>query len=118
MKNRKTIKLSKYDRAKLKVASLRSFYNHAIIYVIINMLLYLFRDKFTFILISKTALGNPDILDWIDWNVFGTSIVWGVILIFHAVKTFSNFTLLAADWEQRQIEKYVKEDLEESKKFE
>ena len=118
MENKKILKLSKYERAKLKVASIRSFYNHVIVYVIINTLLYLFRNKFTFVLVSKIALGTPDVLDWIDWNVYGTSIVWGGILIFHAIKTFSNFTLLAADWEQRQIEKYVKEDLKESGKFE
>ena len=114
----KIVNLSKYERAKLKVASIRGFYNHVVVYIIINVLLFLLRDKFTVVLISKNAIGDANFLDWINWNVYGTSIVWGGILVIHAIKTFSNFTLMLAKWEQRQIEKYVKEDLKESGKFE
>ncbi|MGC1515086.1 MAG: 2TM domain-containing protein [Maribacter sp.] len=112
-----TLPFSKYERAKLKVASLRRFYNHVMVYVILNSLLYLLRDKFTFVLLSKNALGNPDVLEWINWNVYGTTIVWGGILGIHAIKVFGNFNVLLNDWEQRQIEKYVQEEVKESEKF-
>ncbi|WP_339656074.1 2TM domain-containing protein [uncultured Maribacter sp.] len=106
-KEMKNSVLSKYERAKIKVASIRGFYYHAIAFVIINLMLYLFRHKFTFILINKNALGNPEFLEWIDWNVFGTTIVWGVILAIHGIRVLGEFSLRVRIWEERQIQKYM-----------
>lgn len=103
----KTEKLSKYERAKKKVASIRGFYNHVAVYVIINILLVLLRDKFTFVLLNKQMLGNPDFLNWIDWNVYGTAIIWSLVLIIHGLKVFGNFSPFGKAWEERQIQKYM-----------
>lgn len=103
-------KLSKYERAQERVEQLKKFYNHAAAFVIINVLLFLFRNHFRFTLISKEAIGNPDFLNWIDWNVFGTTIVWGIILAFHAIKVFGNITVFGKNWEERKIQKYMQED--------
>ena len=99
--------LSKYERAKIKVASIRGFYYHAIVFVIVNLMLYLLKHEFTFILINKSALGNPEFLEWIDWNVFGTTIVWGVILAIHGIRVLGEFSLRVRVWEERQIQKYM-----------
>lgn len=98
---------STYERTKIKVASIRGFYYHAIVFVIINLMLYLLRHKFTFILINKSALGNPEFLEWIDWNVFGTTIVWGVFLAIHGIRVLGEFSLRVRIWEERQIQKYM-----------
>jgi hypothetical protein len=99
--------LSKYERAKIKVASIRGFYYHSIVFVSINLMLFLFRHKFTFILVDKNALGNPEFLEWIDWNVYGTAIVWGVILAIHGIRVLGEFSLYVRIWEERQIQKYM-----------
>ena len=99
--------LSKYERAKIKVASIRGFYYHAIVFVILSLMLYLLKHKFTFILINKSALGNPEFLEWIDWNVFGTTIVWGIILAIHGIRVLGEFSLRVRIWEERQIQKYM-----------
>lgn len=100
-------RLSKYERAKTKVASIKSFYNHALVFLVINIILYFLRHKFVFILVSKDALGNPDFLDWINWNVYGTTIVWGIILAIHAITVFGNLPWHLKKWEERKIQKYI-----------
>ncbi|TDT50701.1 2TM domain-containing protein [Maribacter spongiicola] len=105
--NEEFSRLSKYERAKAKVASIKSFYNHALVFLLINGILYFLRHKFVFILVNKNALGNPDFLDWINWNVFGTTIVWGFALAIHALIVFGNITGYMKRWEERQIQKYI-----------
>ncbi|WP_339627614.1 2TM domain-containing protein [uncultured Maribacter sp.] len=106
-KKMKNSVLSKYERAKIKVASIRGFYYHAIVFIIINLMLFILKHKFTFILINKNALGNPEFLEWIDWNVFGTTIVWGVVLVIHGIRVLGEFSLRVRIWEERQIQKYL-----------
>ncbi|MFD0797942.1 2TM domain-containing protein [Maribacter chungangensis] len=101
--------ISKYERAKLRVIALRGFYNHLAVFVIVNILLYLLRNKFTIILINESTFDNPKFLEWIDWNVFGTTIIWGVILVIHALNVLGNWPLFKKEWEQRQIKKYLSE---------
>ncbi|SIR41371.1 2TM domain-containing protein [Maribacter ulvicola] len=100
-------RLSKYERAKLKVTSIKRFYNHALVFLIINIILYFLRHKFVFILVSKDAFGNPEFLDWINWNVYGTTIVWGIILAIHAITVFGNISWYLKQWEERKIQKYI-----------
>ncbi len=100
-------KFSKYERAKTKVASIKRFYNHVLVFLIINIILYFLRHKFVFILVSENALGNPEFLDWINWNVYGTTIVWGFILAIHALIVFGNISGYMKRWEEREIQKHI-----------
>ncbi|MFK7813628.1 MAG: 2TM domain-containing protein [Maribacter sp.] len=104
------IKLSKFERAQERVEQLKKFYNHATVYVIINVLLFLFRGHFRFTLISEEALGNPDFLSWIDWNVFGTAIVWGIFLVFHGIKVFGKISVFGRKWEERKLQEFMNEE--------
>ena len=106
----KTTNLSKYERAQLKVDSIRGFYNHLSLFVIVNILLYLLRHKFTFIILNEGALGNPKFLEWIDWNVFGTTIIWSMVLIVHGITVLGNFKQFRKEWEERHIQKYMNEN--------
>lgn len=110
----KSKQLSKYERAQKRVEQIKGFYNHLTAYVFINIMLFLLRDKFTFVLLSKRAIGNPGFLDWIDWNVFGTAIVWGIILIVHAIKVFGNISIFGKDWEKRKLQQFMDEEIENS----
>ncbi|WP_299317919.1 2TM domain-containing protein [uncultured Maribacter sp.] len=100
-------RFSKYERAKEKVASIKRFYNHVLVFLIINIILYFLRHKFVFILVSKDAFGNPEFLDWINWNVYGTTIVWGIILAIHGIIVFSNISGYMKRWEEREIQKHI-----------
>lgn len=106
----KTTTMSNYEKAKLKVDSIRGFYNHLVVFAIVNILLYALRDKFTVVLINLNAMGNPEFLRWVDWNVFGTTIIWGIVLVVHGTRVWGNFPQLLKEWEERAIQKYMSEN--------
>lgn len=61
----------------------------------------------TFIPLSKRVFGSPEILESINWDVFGTPIIWGIVLIFHAAKVFGNFSLFGKQWEEKKIQQFM-----------
>lgn len=95
-------------RAQRRVKQLKGFYQHLTAYVIVNTVLLLFSGKITFILLSKEALGNPEFLTWVNWNIWGTPIIWGLALLIHAVSVFLKSPFKR--WEERQIQKYLDQD--------
>jgi len=99
----------KYERAKRRVARIKGFYTHATIYVIVTVILFVLRHKITFTLLSRDALGNPDFLNWIDWNVYGTAIVWGLALAIHGLTVFTK-PLFGKSWEERQLKKLLEKE--------
>lgn len=105
--NEENSSAAKYERAKAKVARIKRFYDHALVYLVLNIILYVLRHKFVFILVSKDALGNPEFLDWINWNVYGTTIVWGIILVIHGILVFSKISWYMKKWEEQKIQKYL-----------
>ena len=107
LSNSEDSSFSKYERAKEKVASIKRFYNHVLVFLIINIMLYVLRHKFVFILVSKEAFGNPEFLEWIDWNVYGTTIVWGIILAIHGIIVYGNISWYMKRWEEREIQKHI-----------
>lgn len=105
----KTTTMSKYEKAKLKVDAIRGFNNHLTVFVIVNILLYVLRDKFTVVFINLNAMGNPEFLRWLDWNVFGTTIIWGIVLAVHGINVLGNFQIMIKRWEERTIQRYMNE---------
>ncbi len=102
--------MTKLLRAKKRVAEIRGFYNHLAVYLIVNIALFLLRDKMTFVLLGKRVFGNPEFLDNINWDTYGTPIVWGIALLLHAVSVFGKPYVLGRGWEERQIRKYLEKD--------
>lgn len=107
MKNQQ---LTRLDTAKKKVSQIKGFYNHLAVYIIVNIALFLLQGKMTFILLSKRVFGSPELLETINWDVFGTPVVWGIILIIHGTNVFGNGFFFGRKWEERQIQKYMEEE--------
>ncbi|MDT0607106.1 2TM domain-containing protein [Croceitalea rosinachiae] len=103
------------ERAQARVNQIKGFHNHLTTYIFVNAALFLFAKRMTFILLSKEALGNPGFLEWINWNVYGTPIIWGVALIIHALYVFvpSPFK----KWEEKKIKAYMDEERSKTDKF-
>lgn len=101
--------LTKLEKAEKRVKSIKGFYNHLVVYIMVNTLLLIFKGKFLFTLLSEEAIGNPNFLKWIDWNIYGTPILWGIGLLIHAICVFGFKPQFFKDWEERQLEKYMKE---------
>ena len=86
----------KFHRAKQRVESLRAFYTHLIIYVIVNIGL-----------VVVNLLTSPEKL-WFYW----VTIFWGVGLLIHAFTTFGGKVFLGREWEEQKIKDYMEKDEE------
>ncbi|MEO0570612.1 MAG: 2TM domain-containing protein [Bacteroidota bacterium] len=99
---------TKFGRAQKRVKEVKGFYQHLTVYVLVNLGLLLLSQRIQFILLSEEALGNPGFLEWINWNVWGTPIIWGLALLIHAASVFLKSPF--KKWEERQIRKILEED--------
>ncbi len=107
--------ISPLIRAKERVRKLKSFYKHLTAYILVSAMLLILSGRVTFILLSKEALGNPEFLEWINWNLFGTPIIWGIVVLIHAASVFMNSPF--KKWEERQIQKFIRKDKEETERY-
>ena len=104
---------TKLERAQKQVKDIKGFYRHLIIYFTVNVIL-LFSQRVSFCIVCEEAFENADFLNWMNWNVIGTPILWGIGLLIHAAYVFKwgqkirpNFM---KNWEEKQIRKYMREE--------
>lgn len=105
--SKKKKSLTTYERAVKRVEDIKGFYSHLSVYVVVNIILLLTRDDFSFYIIGNSAFGDSDFLNWINWESYGTPIIWGAFLIFHFLSVFFKNPLLGKAWEERQIQKFI-----------
>lgn len=84
----------KYQQAKARVSALRDFYVHFIVYLVINLLLFLIN-----IIFSPNSL-------WFFWPLLG----WGIAISLHAFFVFGQNRVLGADWEEKKIQEIMEQD--------
>ncbi|WGD35009.1 2TM domain-containing protein [Olleya sp. YS] len=92
------------ERAKIRVQKIKSFYTHLLIYIIINSVI-------VYINIENLDPGES----YFQARNFITLTLWGIVLIMHALTAFFPNFILGAKWEQRQIEKYIKEERDQKR---
>ena len=90
----------KYLEAKKKVKSLRKFYMHLFIFLIVNMTLL-----FKLILLEK-----DESLDTFVWLVLNIMITWSIGVIIHAWYVFDGKILFSKNYEERKIKEYMQND--------
>jgi len=83
----------KYERAKKRVDEIRGFYTHAIVYVCVNLVLFLIN-----LFLSPGGW-------WFFWPLMG----WGIGLFFHAMGTFVFNRFPGKKWEENKIEELMKD---------
>lgn len=86
-----------YEKAAKRVEELKGFYGHLISYCIFI--------PFLIFINFKTSSGYL----WFWWPLLG----WGIGLISHAIKTFG----IGSDWEERQIQQYLKKEMNKTNKW-
>jgi len=94
----------KYQEAVKKVAKIKAFYSHLIVYILIN----------AFIVVKKTQ--NIDDGETI-WHAFYVPFFWGVGLVFHALNVFDKLPFLGNDWEQRKLNEFLKKEKNNQNKY-
>ncbi|MFS4467982.1 2TM domain-containing protein [Maribacter sp. 2210JD10-5] len=109
----------RFLKAKKKVDSMKKFYHHLRVYIIINALLLVvklnlynwFRDDYQWI-------QNPEFGYWFNWNIIGTPVLWGIGLLIHGICVFkfgvTSWKELKPEfmkkWEKRQLDKFLQDE--------
>jgi transcriptional regulator with XRE-family HTH domain len=73
------------------VRKIRGFYGHLARYVIVISALAIFN-----------FIKSPNYF-WVIWPALG----WGLGILFHGMRVFGTVPFMNADWEKRQVEKYL-----------
>ncbi|MFY7811229.1 MAG: 2TM domain-containing protein [Flavobacterium sp.] len=95
MENISQIEIEKYNRAKKRVESIRGFYSHLLVYIVINiMLLVVFAQ-------------NKTLETFLSFRTFSTAISWGIGLIAHALGVFGYNLFLGKEWEDRKMKELI-----------
>lgn len=89
----------KYIRAKKKVKSIKGFYVHLMVYLIVNAFLIL-----------TQVMGRNSINAFIYIETYATAIFWGIGLAFHAFGVFGMDIILGKSWENRKIKEIMDKD--------
>jgi len=100
-----------YEIAKRKVACIRSFYRHLVIYIIVNIGLLVLTIRNIDFVIYQDFTVNSDFETWVFLNVLFVPIFWGIGLLIHAVRVFKPTIGFVKEWEERQLKRLLaKED--------
>jgi len=93
----------KFIRARKKVKSIKGFYIHLMVYILVNAV----------ILLSQALSDGGWRIFW-HWQSYSTIIFWGIGLAFHAFGVFGMDFILGKDWEERKIKEFMDKDKTDS----
>jgi uncharacterized integral membrane protein len=93
------IEKDRYERATKRVKRIKSFYTHAVVYVVINIMIVIIN-------IQNMDAGES----YFQWQNFTTLFFWGIGLLAHALSVFTPNFLLGKDWEERKIKELMEKD--------
>ena len=104
-------KSNRYNRAKKKVDDIKGFYNHLTVYILVNVVLLVINTPLVIFFSDLSSERTPEeFLDWLDWNIILTPVVWGIGLFIHYIAVFGVTPRFVKKWEKRKIEQYLNED--------
>ena len=91
-----------YIRAKKRVDSLKGFYWHLAVYVVVNLFL---------IILIGSSVGYD------NFGPYATAFFWGIGLAFHFLGVFGPDYIFGRDWEEQKIREYMEKDQNEFNRF-
>ncbi|SRX54994.1 2TM domain-containing protein [Aequorivita sp. CIP111184] len=92
-----------YLRAKKKVETLKGFYSHFTVYILVN----------TGIILVSANVFNDKPIDFADWGNYVTAFFWGFGIVFHALYVFYVMNIennIFKRWEEKKIKQFLEED--------
>lgn len=110
-----------YIKARKRIEDMKKFYRHLRIYIIVNVLLLLIKlNLFNWFKDDYDWLQSPQFNDWMGWNFLGTPVLWGIGLLAHGLYVFTFKSKpwqelkpgFLKRWEERQLERILKEEEE------
>lgn len=95
----------KYIKAKNRVEKLKKFYNHLIVYIIINLIITGFKVS------NNLNSWNDFTNELLSIDVLSSWTVWGLVLLIHFISV-----AFLHGWEERKIEELMKKELSKNSK--
>ena len=95
----------RYAEAQKKVKKLKGFYSHLMIYILVNI--------FIFVLNVKDLSPGES---YFKLENFFTAFFWGIGLLFHGLSVFGGSIFFGKNWEERKIKEFMEK--EKSEKWE
>ncbi len=89
----------RYLRAQKKIKSIKGFYSHALVYVVINLMIVVIN-------IQNLEQGES----YFQWHNFTTLGFWGIGLLAHGLSVFMPSIILGKDWEERKIKEFMEKN--------
>ena len=89
----------RYREAQKRVKRIKGFYTHAIIYIVINIMVFI-----------SNAREIPAGESIIQWRTLMTPITWGIGLLAHGLSVFVPNIILGKDWEERKIREFMEKE--------
>jgi hypothetical protein len=90
----------RYERARKRVEEIKGFYVHLVVYVLVNLGLFLIN-----------IISSPETL-WFYWPLIG----WGIGLVAHGFGVFGLPGVLGEDWEEKKIRQIMEKERERGSK--
>ncbi|HNQ26984.1 MAG TPA: 2TM domain-containing protein [Aquaticitalea sp.] len=86
----------RYDRAVKKVKQIKGFYSHLLVYIVINLMIFVLN-------VQDLEPGES----YFQWQNFLTLFFWGIGLLAHGLSVFIPDIILGKGWEERKIKEYM-----------
>jgi hypothetical protein len=112
METNKYAKDENYLKAKKKVESIKGFYWHLAVYMIINSIITIIK--------TTSNIGNGDSFSEALFSIgnFFQWVPWGIGLLIHGLVVFEVFKfLLGKNWEERKIKELMEKESKEMKEY-
>ncbi|MFD2561507.1 2TM domain-containing protein [Aquimarina rubra] len=101
-----------YKKAKKRVTEERSFYTHVAIYVVMNIVIFIFKIEL------GDFIDDEGYSNFLPWNLIATPVLWGLGLLGHGLWTFKeknglgklfNKSIFSEKWEEKKIKEFMNE---------
>lgn len=102
--NRQYSESYRYTKAKERFIELKKFYQHLVVYLVINGIFIIRR------IYRDIDDGIPAIEALTDLSNYRLFFWWGVILVFHWISTFGKRLFFSKEWEERKIKEFMNEN--------
>ncbi len=102
--------LAAYKSAEKKVKRIKGFYCHLTVYLIVNSLILILAYSGLQNISESFSGMDSEFSVWIIWNLFGTPLFWGFILLIHWMRVFGPGLSFVRRWEERQMQKFLEEE--------
>lgn len=110
-------RLAAYKIAQKRVKKIKRFYRHLTVYIVVNLLIVYFGFRGIDLLEFKNPEVDTNLTFWLFWNVLSTPILWGIGVLIHGLIVFRPGIGILKNWEERQMKKFLEEELKKENSF-